>query len=218
MSLIRLVFAEEVMMKLVCGVGINDADYIVQVWETIGYIDGKQKRKCTWKCPFYTTWKSMLTRCHSEKYKATYPTYKDVTVCVEWRRFSVFKAWMETQAWKGNQLDKDLLVEGNKVYSPDACVFVSSLVNKFLIDSRATRGGYIIGVCRHKGVGKFQTHCSNPFTKKGEYLGLFTSEQEAHEKWLEKKLEHAYTLAALQTDERVAKALVERYTNYEGEK
>lgn len=46
--------------KLLYGVGINDADYVVQRKETIGYVDGEQKRKLIWICPFYQTWKSML--------------------------------------------------------------------------------------------------------------------------------------------------------------
>lgn len=31
--------------RLVFGVGINDADYVVQKFETIGYVNGKRKRK-----------------------------------------------------------------------------------------------------------------------------------------------------------------------------
>ena len=55
--------------------------------------------------------------------------------------------------------------------------------------------------------------CRNTFTKKQEYLGLFTCEVEAHQAWLKRKLELAHLLAAEQTDGRVAKALIERYTN-----
>lgn len=63
-------------------------------------------------------------------------------------------------------------------------------------------------------VGKYQSNCSNPFTKKRENLGLFGCEIEAHQAWLKRKLELAHLLAAEQTDSRVAKALIERYTNY----
>lgn len=31
--------------KLVRGVGVNDSNYAVVEWETIGYVNGKQKRK-----------------------------------------------------------------------------------------------------------------------------------------------------------------------------
>ena len=65
-----------------------------------------------------------------------------------------------------------------------------------------------------KDKGKFKSQCRNPFTKKGEHLGYFDCEEEAHQVWLKRKLELAHLLAAEQTDERVAKALIARYTNY----
>ena len=46
---------------------------------------------------------------------------------------------------------------------------------------------------------------------------LFRSQIEAHQAWLKRKLELATLLAAEQTDERVAKALIARYTNYTNE-
>ena len=71
-----------------------------------------------------------------------------------------------------------------------------------------------IGISWDKQHRKYQTHCSNPFTGEQEYLGLFTDEVFAHKAWLSKKLEHAYALSELQTDGRVAKALIDRYENY----
>lgn len=202
------------MKKLVAGVGINDADYVVQIKDVIICAEGKRKQKLVWICPFYMVWKSMLLRCYSEKEKADHPTYTESLAAPEWHRFSTFKGWMEKQDWKGNQLDKDLLLPGNKLYSPETCVFVSKLVNSFLTDSKASRGKYMIGATWHKATSKFQGSCNNPFTKRQEHLGLFNSELEAHEAWLNRKLELAYELSSLQTDERVIKALIDRYTNY----
>jgi len=199
--------------KLVCGVGINDADYAVQRKETI-VVNGKQKQRVVWVCPYYRVWKSMLNRCYSPKYQERQPTYKGCSVSEEWKYLSVFKAWMEVQDWEGMQLDKDLLFEGNKVYSDETCVFVTKAVNNFTIDSGASRGEWLIGVYWNKRAGKFMSQCGNPFTKKQEYFGLFTCEEEAHQTWLKRKLELAHLLAAEQTDARVAKALIERYTNY----
>lgn len=198
--------------KLVYGIGINDADYVVQKFETIGYINGKQKQKRVWRCPYYKTWANMLERCYSAGYQERHPTYRGCTVSKEWHTFSNFRAWMEEQDWEGKQLDKDLLIEGNKTYSSDTCVFVTQAVNKFTADSGAARGEWLIGVYWDKEKGKFKTQCSNPFTKKREHLGLFTSEQEAHEAWLKRKLELAHELASIQTDPRVAKALIKRYS------
>lgn len=198
--------------KLVYGVGINDADYAVHRMETIGYGDGKAKRKRVWMCRYYQTWANMLERCHSSKFQELRPTYKDCIVCDEWLTFSNFKAWMETQNFEGLELDKDTLIKGNQVYSPDTCMFVTQMVNSFTNENGAQRGEWLVGVSRNKGTNKFRARCCNPFTKKSEHLGYFDSEQEAHQAWLKRKNELAHKLAAIQTDERVAEALRKRYS------
>lgn len=188
----------------VCGVGINDAGYVTEKGVSI-----EGKWKVVWRCPYYITWTSMLKRCYSEHYHKRQPTYVGCTVAGEWKTFSNFRSWMETQDWEGKQLDKDLLVEGNKEYGPDVCVFVTGAVNSFMADCGATRGNLPIGVSRSGG--KYRAYCSNPFTKKKEYLGTFSCQEEAHIAWKAKKAEHAKRLAEEQTDDRVKKALLERY-------
>ncbi len=190
------------MTKLIHGIGINDADYKVTKEK-----NGKQ----VWCCPFYRKWKSMLMRVYCSKVHQKYPTYISVTVCKEWHTFSSFRAWMIQQDWEGKQLDKDLLLEGNKEYSPENCVFVDRVTNQFIVDCSAARGKFMIGVYWNKPACKFVSQCCNPFTKKSEHLGLFTSEIKAHIAWKKRKHEHALKLADLQTDERVAQALRTRY-------
>ena len=199
--------------KLFLGVGVNDADYAVTRKETV-IVNGKRKQKLIWECPFYRTWKSMINRCYSIKTQGRRPTYVGCSVTEEWLTFSVFKSWMEKQDWQDKHLDKDLLFEGNKIYGPETCVFVTQMVNTFTIDSGATRGEFLIGVTWDKGVNKFKSMCSNPFTKKQENLGRFTCEKEAHQVWLTRKLELAKELAEIQTDTGVAEALIGRYSNY----
>ena len=167
--------------KLVFGVGINDADYAVQPTDPA---TGKQ---CV--CSYYSKWQSMLKRCYYERYQEKQPTYKGCYVCNEWLTFSVFKEWMEGQDWEGKELDKDLLDGKNKEYSPDKCVFVSNVLNKFVIDSGRARGEHMIGVSFYKLNGKFRSSCQNPITKKNETLGYFTSEMDAHLAWRARKLE-----------------------------
>lgn len=120
--------------KKVCGVGINDADYATQGRDKI---TGKR-----WWCPYYSRWHSMIKRCYSEKYQEKNPTYKGCAVCEEWLYFSNFKRWVEEQDWKGKHLDKDFLVEGNKVYGPDTCVFMDGSLNTFTTLRAALRGDY----------------------------------------------------------------------------
>ena len=199
--------------KLVYGVGINDADYVVRVNETICYENGKQKLRLVWLCPFYGRWLNMLARCYSTNFKQKSPTYEGCCVCEEWLTFSNFKAWMEVQDWEGKQLDKDILVPGNKVYSPDTCVFIEKRVNVFLTESTASRGQHLIGASLDKTLNKFHAYCNDGSGKK-KHLGRFNTEIEAHLAWLKCKQEVARQLAAEQTDPRVAKALIDRYENY----
>lgn len=203
------------MKKLVCGIGINDADYTVEPKETTGSVGGKLKRRRVWSCPFYRVWVNMIIRCYSEKALEKNATYRGCSVSAAWLTFSNFKSWMEQQDYEGKQLDKDLLFPSNKIYSPETCVFVYQLVNTFVTESNAMRGEWPIGVSWYKAKQQFVARCRNPFTKRLEHLDYFTCPIEAHEAWLERKLELAELLAAEQDDPRVAKALVERYENYE---
>lgn len=196
--------------KLVYGWGVNDVDYCVS-----GYtkIDGKRVR--TWECPYYKDWNDMLCRGSSQRLKKNRPTYETCTICEEWKYLSNFIKWVDSQPnkdWQNCCLDKDLLGE-TKEYQPNNCSYISKGLNSFIIDSKKSRGSLFIGVALFPKNKKnpYQAYCSNPFTRKQEHLGYFATELEAHKAWQAKKHEHACQLADLQADERVAKALRERY-------
>lgn len=80
----------------------------------------------------YTTWKSMITRCYSERELKRNPSYKDVTVCDRWLVFANFledlpliegyELWIKND---GYALDKDLKGNNSKVYSLNMCCFIS---------------------------------------------------------------------------------------------
>lgn len=140
-----------------------------------------------------------------------FPTYVGCVVSEDWKYFSKFRAWMETQDWQSKELDKDILFKGNKIYSAETCVFVSRELNTFLNDHGNARGLYPLGVCWHKATEMFTAQCSDPKTGKSEHLGLFASPEEAHLAWKAKKHEHALNYADQQTDPRVAEALRTRY-------
>ena len=170
---------------LIYGVGINDADYITNPKIKV---DGKWKSLPP--CPYYLKWTSMLSRCYSEKELEKYPTYRGCGVCEEWKYFSNFKRWMEHQDWQGRCLDKDFLVERNKVYSEYTCVFIPNKVNGFINAHGNARGEYPIGVNLKKGSKKnpYYSQC-NDGSGNQMYLGLFPTPEEAHQAWLQKKLE-----------------------------
>jgi hypothetical protein len=189
--------------KLVYSVGVNDADY-----ETQKRASGS---KSSWYCPYYKRWSDILKRCYSEKYQASKLTYIGCSVCEDWLTFSNFKSWMEQQDWEGKHLDKDIIKRGNKVYSPEFCVFVGRIVNVFMNSNAAKRGEYPLGVSWDNRKNSFIGLCCNPFTKKQERLGYFNCPNEAHKAWKARKHEHACALADIQTNTRVAEALRIRY-------
>lgn len=193
-------------MKLVSGVGTNDADYPVVIEATIG---GRRKR--LWACPIYRTWHNMLTRCYDAKRLAKFPTYSGCSVSTEWLSFSAFRAWMIERQWEGRHLDKDILFHGNKVYGPDACVLVTGELNNFMTDHGSARGEWPIGAYWNKRDGKFRAQCRNPFTRKNEYLGVFVCHVSASQAWRARKHELACLYADQQTDMRIAQALRARY-------
>lgn len=199
-------------MPTIYGVGIKDVDYPTAKTKKVG-----DKRVIVWVCPFYERWKSMLKRCYSKLSPTSSPTYVGCTVVEEWKRFSVFKEWMQQQDWEGKHLDKDILVEGNRVYGPDTCIFVDRAVNNFFsISHSGKRGGHSVGAVWDKGMGKFRAYCKNPFQegrKSPDKLGVFDTEEGAHLAWKKRKHEFAQKLAELQTDERVAEVLGTRFAD-----
>ena len=183
--------------RKVYGVAINDADYAVK---PIGP-DGKRLR-----CPYYRAWNEMLRRAYCPKFLARFPTYIGVTVCEEWHSFMAFRDWMETQDWQGKHLDKDIIVPGNKVYSPDTCVFVPPAINTLLIDSAASRGEWPIGVNWNKRDKRYYSRIK--IAGREKYLGRFTCPHEAHMAWRKAKVRIVRDAAREQDDPRVYAGLM----------
>jgi len=162
--------------KLVYGVGINDADYQVE-------FSKKGEKKST--CPFYKRWVHMLERVYCPKYHKRQPTYKDVTICEEWHKFSCFKKWMEVQKWEGMHLDKDLISPNRKHYSPETCAFISVSLNTTLSSGGLRHKGLPKGVLKTKNNKYIAKICID---RKVKYLGTFNSILEAKSVYIDAKI------------------------------
>jgi len=184
--------------SLVCGVGIND-------WAGKNRVDGKQIKE-------YTLWKSVLERCFSDKFKQENPSYQDVTCSKDWLSMTKFirdVSQMKGYGLKGWQLDKDILLKGNKFYSKDYCCFVPKEVNCLLTKSNGSRGEWPVGVGFHKQHGKFTAQLN--INGKMKHLGLFTSPEEAFQAYKMAKEDRIKVVANKwkdQLDERVYSALM----------
>ena len=163
----------------------------------------------------YTLYRSLITRVYDEKFLLRNENYKDVSVCDTCLQFSNFKS--DVFKMKGFdksisdkwELDKDLLSEGNKVYSPETCCFVPPEINSLLVKGNNTRVKCLIGVRFNKKLSKYQADVS----KNGDkvYLGLYNTEIEAFQAYKKAKESYIKEVSCRwkdKIDEKVYKALL----------
>lgn len=171
----------------------------------IGYLgEGKYKvnengehTKC------YKTWYSMIRRCYDSKFHEKEQTYIGCTVCEEWHNYINFGDWFTNNYYEieGQRmhLDKDILNKGNKIYSPDTCVFVPNNINVLFVKNDKVRGDYPIGVSYHKTGGKFMAKCRiydfKENKSKQKNLGLYDTIEKAFEAYKQFKENHIKKVA-----------------------
>ena len=134
----------------------------------------------------YVLWHNMLRRCYSDTNVCNVSKKRDLTyegceVSDNFLHYEYFYEWCNKQIGfdnEGWQLDKDLLVKGNKIYSENTSVFLPQEVNSLLIKRTTSRGKYLIGVSWHKK-GKAFVAQVNKNKGKQEHLGYFNTELEA---------------------------------------
>lgn len=165
--------------SLVRGVGRNDASYPVVV--------------CLYgvkvSCPAYKVWENMLSRCYTSSYQRNLKTYIGCTVHSDWHSFTQFRAWWLLNYVDGWELDKDLLVVNNKIYSADTCLFVPQWLNNLTLAHNAGRGSLPIGVTLNGGrlARPYQAQSSDG-TGGRVHLGRYATPEAAHMAWLQYKL------------------------------
>lgn len=169
------------------GVAINDYEGSMKE-------DGKDIRS-------YQTWKGMLKRCYDENFVKKRKASDIAKVCDEWLYFSNFKKWFDDNyRWdlhnKGIrlELDKDLLSDGIKIYSPSTCVFLPNNVNSFIMRQYSSNTSGYRGVAWNKQKKKWVAGIIDFYTKKRRNLGVFYDIIDAS---------NAYMLARRQEAEKV---------------
>ncbi len=180
------------------GIGFNDRKYPTKV-------KSKHTRE-------YIFWTGFLSRSCSENTKNNQPSYKPCSVSENFKSYSYFYEWCQDQIGfdLGFDLDKDLIVKGNKIYSEEFCVFLPSEINRALCKNDKGRGGLPIGVFYNKKSKKFESRVrrnSNPV-----YIGSFDSEIDAFNSYKSEKesyLKHLANKYKGLIDERAYKALID---------
>lgn len=133
----------------------------------------------------YNVWDRILDCCYNDNSTRSRATYFDCTVTECWHRYSDFKVWFDKNCIIGYQLDKDILLPGNRIYGPDTCCFVPKYINDAVRWRREMpRSGYsgttVFG-------GGFQAEITHKGSKQiGEWR---TSAMDAHCDWQRLKAE-----------------------------
>jgi len=178
-SAIRLGQIKDKMAPSVCGVGfLGCGKYTV----TSG---GKVT-------PWYVKWHSMLSRCYLYSQFSKRKGYEDCSVCEEWHNFQNFSKWMrENYPNDGSdyELDKDIKVKGNKIYSPDTCLFVSKFENLSEAITRTLSKGWEFldpngRVVKFNNLNEF---CRLNDLDKGNMAKVYHGERKSHKKWRSNK-------------------------------
>lgn len=162
----------------------NVHDYNYPTVEGKGYL-GKPKSSISSRSEAYVRWHGMLERCYNDKYHSTRGTYKDCSVCEEWLNFSIFETWFKENYREGYHLDKDLLVQGNRVYSPSTCCFIPPDLNTLIVEK--CFGDCGTGVSKRKKKGTQDYNGRYNVTFKKVYLGRFQDQFTAEERYKEYK-------------------------------
>ena len=108
--------------------------------------------------PESNLWRGMIVRCYSSNTKQE--SYKKYSVCEEWHNFQNFAEWCYQVVGFGNkgwELDKDLMIPHNKVYSPDACVFLPKSINQAI--GRYLEAPDFVGVKFKPKTGYYRVAC-----------------------------------------------------------
>lgn len=157
-----------------CNVGIIGNKYPIRV-------NGKIIKE-------YKTWHNMLERCFKKKDR----TYENVSCCDEWLLYENFYEWIHSQEnfekWLNGdrwEVDKDILVKGNKIYSPSTCCLVPHSVNCLFLRKESQRGYFPIGVSLPKNRNKYLTHVS--YNGKTSYIGYYETIQDAFQAYKKNK-------------------------------
>lgn len=127
-------------------------------------------------------WRNMLRRCYYNKTSKEFSSYCGICeVCELWHCFQDFADWYYANEYKVNErlhIDKDILFQGNKVYSPDTCLLVPQRINMLFVNKPNKRG-------LPNGINKTKTGYGVKYS--GVDLGIYNTLIEAYEAYSKQK-------------------------------
>ncbi|CAL9959044.1 HNH endonuclease [Vibrio phage 219E48-1] len=132
----------------------------------------------------YQCWSDMLKRCYSEEYQLNKPTYIGCSVHPDWHNFQAFAKWYDkNHPIDGSkyELDKDILVEGNKVYGPETCMFVTGAEN--MIKAHAKSYAFVSPKGIRTEIYNLNEFCRDKDLNQGAMCQVSNGKAKQHKGW-----------------------------------
>lgn len=166
----------------------------------------------------YVCWSNLIHRCYNPQ-RHDYTRYgaRGVLVSEGFKNFQNFCEFFSKRWSEGLQLDKDILFDGNNMYSEATCVFVPPYINNLIVHSKNNLNGYPIGVFYKNRAAKMVNEHTNPYVSQlnGEQAVAFNCPLKAHKAWQEAKADKIFESVNRYSEEkffdtRVADALLSK--------
>ncbi|MGP2759590.1 hypothetical protein ACTVLY_20620 [Serratia marcescens] len=148
--------------KLVAGIGTNDLAYNKTKQIEIGLITPELQDKC------WIAWNNRLAAQDCGR----------ATVSTEWLTYSNFAMWWLDTHVDDWVIDKDWVVQGNREYHPDKCVWVPTKINNLLGDGRRKATNLPKGVSMDRK--SYRAQCWVDGVREAKY---FKNPHDAHRQW-----------------------------------
>lgn len=154
----------------------------------IGKYNVAKNESDDWKTR-YSAWRNLIGRVYSEKTGYRHIPYIGCEVCKEWHNYQNFAEWYETHMYQvGTErmhIDKDIIVEGNKIYSPETCIIVPQSINEiFHTDLRKTKDLDLPYTIRRAANNRYSV------TYRAKSLGIYDTVEECVDAYMKAKREH----------------------------
>lgn len=124
-------------------------------------------------------WVGMLSRCYHPNLLERNPTYADCSVAEVWHNFQNFVLWFENFYKEGWEIDKDLMSENGKIYSPETCCFLPKKLNLLLSELDKDSCGFYSD--KRNKVKTYTVRYN------GENLGTFRNKEDASKAYFDYK-------------------------------
>jgi len=163
----------------------------------VGYLGQTTKDKSPTSNPeyirAYSAWCGIMERCYNKNFQEIHPSYVGCYVKETWHCFMVFAEWYIENSILNWDLDKDILVVGNREYGPETCLFLPRHINNLFHKNEGHKESELpVGVTLAKS-GKYRARLSEKGFRK--HLGYYFTPEEAHQVYREAKVEYVRKVA-----------------------